>query len=95
MKIETFTIKGRKPFKVMRMSGGFSYKPSFLIIADQKIKSITGTMANVTKKPTSYQRKKIYKYLKVKNNFSDLNCNHACLSHDMQWDWVSNLNIPA
>ena len=63
MKIETFTIEGRKPFKVMRVTGGFITRPSYSIITENQTAAINGTKCLESKKPTAYQYKKIYKYM--------------------------------
>ena len=53
MKVENFVIKGRKPLNVARLSGGYNWKPDYFIVKDNKMV-----------KPTVYQRKKIYNYIK-------------------------------
>lgn len=65
MNVESFIIEGRKPFKVIRTSGGFNWKPSYLIITDKEIERF-GIKVKVTEKPTAYQRKKIYEYMRIK-----------------------------
>jgi len=72
MKTDIFIIEGKKPFKVMKISSDYNFKPIYLVITN-KIKSLDGIKAYVTKKPTAYQRKKIYNYMKVESKFSNLN----------------------
>jgi len=73
MKTDIFIIEGKKPFKVMKISSGYNFKPIYLVITNKEIQSLDGTKVYVTKKPTAYQRKKIYNYMKVESKFSNLN----------------------